>query len=117
MSRGTGSSARERWLLVERAVWAVGVVVVDVVDDEALDLLLVPDDGAVEEFSSDRADPAFGKRICDRGADGGLEDLEAFGSEDLVEGVDELAAAVTHERSVSGPNIVSCLLRLRFGIR
>ncbi|MFT7602332.1 MAG: hypothetical protein ACI8TP_005300, partial [Acidimicrobiales bacterium] len=31
-------------------------------------------------------------------SDRGLEDLEAFGAEDLVEGVDELAAAVTHER-------------------
>ena len=32
----------------------------------------------------------------------GAEDLEAFGSEDLVERVDELAAAVSHERSGIG---------------
>ena len=78
---------------------SVGVVVLDVVDDQAFELLLVPDDGAVEELSSDRSDPAFGERVGDWGADGCLEDLEAFGSEDLVEGVDELAASVSHERS------------------
>ena len=38
-------------------MWPVGVVVVDVVDDELFGLLLVPDDGAVEEFSADGADP------------------------------------------------------------
>jgi hypothetical protein len=37
-----------RWLLVEWAVRPVGVVVVDVVDDESFELLLVPDEGAVE---------------------------------------------------------------------
>jgi hypothetical protein len=37
-------------------VWPVVVVVGDVVDDETLELALVPYDGAVEEFPSDRSD-------------------------------------------------------------
>jgi len=35
------------------------VVVSDVVGDEAFELALVPGDGAVEEFSSDRSDPTL----------------------------------------------------------
>ena len=78
---------------------SVGVVVVDVVDDEVFELALVPDDGAVEEVSADGSDPAFGERVGNRSADRCLEDLEAFGSEDLVEGVDELASLVSNEGS------------------
>ena len=78
---------------------SVVVVVVDVVDDDALELALVPDDGAVEQLAADGSDPAFGERVGHRSADGGLEDLEVFGAEDLVEGVDELAAPVTDQCS------------------
>ncbi len=78
---------------------SVLVVGVDVVGDEAFELALVPDDGAVEKLSADRSDPAFGEGVGYRRADRALEDLEAFGSEDLVEGVDELAASVSDECS------------------
>ncbi len=71
------------------------VVVVEVVDDNAFELLLVADDGAVEEFTTEIADPAFGERVRDRGSDRWLEDCYGLGAEDLVEGVDELAASVT----------------------
>ncbi len=92
--RGTGVGVwrGQGWSLVEGAVGSVFVVVVDVVDDDTLELPLVPDDGAVEKFSADGADPAFGERVGHRSADGRLEDIEALGVEDLVEGVDELAA-------------------------
>ena len=39
------------------------VVMVDVVDNEALELLAVPADGPVEEFASKRADPALGEGV------------------------------------------------------
>lgn len=74
---------------------------VDVVNNEPFELVLVPDDGAgqpfglLEEFTADGSDPSFGECVGYRRADGCLEDLEAFGVEDLVEGVDELAASVT----------------------
>ena len=75
----------------------VGVVVVDVVDDESFDLTLVPDDGPVEELTAQRADPAFREGVRDGGADWALEDHHSFGSEDLVEGLNELTSAVTHQ--------------------
>ncbi len=86
-----------RGSLFERLVGSMLVVVSDVVADEAFELAAVPDDGAVEDFSADRSDPAFGERVRDRGPDGRLEDLEAFGAEDLVERVDELAAAIADQ--------------------
>lgn len=71
-------------------------MVANVVDDESFELVLVPDDGAgqpfglLEEFSAQGSDPVFSEGVGYRCADGGLEDLEAFGSEDFVEAVDEL---------------------------
>ncbi len=88
-----------RWSLVGGAVGSVAVVVLDVVDDEKLQLVLVPDDGAVEELGADRSDPLSSEPVGHGRADGGLEDLEAFGSEDLVEGVDELATRIGDRRS------------------
>jgi len=67
----------------------VGVEVVDVVNNEPFELVLVPD-----ELSADGSDPSFGECVGYRRADRCLEALEAFGSECLVEGVDELAASV-----------------------
>ena len=74
----------------------------DVVSDEPLKLALVPDDGAVEELSSNGADPAFGERVGHWDADRGAHDLETIGAEDLVEVVDEMAGAVTQKRSGVG---------------
>ncbi len=45
--------------MIERSMGSVLVVVIDVVDDEALKLVLVPDDGAVEELAAQGPDPAF----------------------------------------------------------
>ena len=86
------------WSLIERTVGPVRVVMIDVVDDKLVELAAVPDDGAVEEFASQGGDPAFGERVRHGSAHRCLEDLHTFGSADLVEGVDELAAAVAHER-------------------
>jgi hypothetical protein len=79
-------------------VGPVLVVVVDVVDDESLELRLVPDEGAVEELAAKGADPSFGECVRHGSPHGGLEDLDAFGPEDLIEGSGELAASVAHER-------------------
>jgi hypothetical protein len=60
----------DRWLLFEGSVGAVGVVVVEVADDEAVELSLVPDEGAVEQLAAQGADPTLGERVGDRGPDG-----------------------------------------------
>jgi hypothetical protein len=91
---GVGPMLRRWGLLLKGAVWPVGVVVLDVVDHEPFELPPVPDDGAVEQLG---ADPALGERVRHRGPYRCLQDLQAFSFEDLVEGVDELAPAVTNE--------------------
>ena len=78
------------------------VVVGDVVGDQAFELTAVPDDGSVAEFSPDGPDPALGEGVRYRGADRSLENLEACGAEDLVEGVYEVAAAIADECSGAG---------------
>ncbi len=87
------------WPLAERLVGSVLVVVSDAVDNEAFELSAVPDDGSVEELAAYRSDPAFGVGVSHRRADRTLEDLQALGAEDLVEGVDELAASVSDQGS------------------
>jgi len=86
-------------------VGSVLVVVLHVADDETFELMPVPDDRPVQQFTAKRADPAFSERVRDWGPDRGLEDLHPLGPEDLVEAVDELATAVTHQRFHSGEPI------------
>ena len=75
---------------------------VDVVDHEPLELALVPDDGAVKEFSAQGGDPAFGERVGHWDTSRGAQDLETFGSADLVEVAGELAGAVSPKCSSVG---------------
>ena len=74
------------------------VVVADVIHDQLFELVLVPDDGAVEEFAADGSDPPLCVGVGLWRPDRGLEDVEAFGAEYLVERVDELATSITNER-------------------
>ena len=78
------------------------VVVGDVVDDEAFELFLVPDDGPVEEFTADRANPSFSECVGYWRLNGCAEDLDSFGSKDLVERIDELAGSVADECTCVG---------------
>ena len=71
----------------------------DVVDDESFELVLVPDDGSVEEFAADGADPTFRERVGHGCRDGRPKDLESFGPEGLVDGSDELATPITNQRA------------------
>ena len=63
----------------------------------SFELLLVPYDAAVEEIAADEANPSFIEGAGHRGADGGFEDLEAVGPEDLVEAPYEFAVSVANE--------------------
>ena len=73
------------------------VVVSDVIDDKTFELSLVPDDGAIEEFTADRANPSFSERVGYWRAGRCSEDLDSFGSKDLVERIDELAGSIANE--------------------
>ncbi len=87
-----------RWTLVQGSVGSVLVVVVDVVDDDPLELPAVPHEGAVQELAAQGPDPAFGERVRNRRTAWGLEDLDVFGTEHLVERGGELAAAISNQR-------------------
>ena len=51
-------------VLVDTAVGAVLVVVVDVLDEQCSELFLVPGDRSVEEFMTKSPDPSFGVGVC-----------------------------------------------------
>src|SRR5881396_3258435 len=74
----------------------VGVVVVDVDAQDALELSAAADQEPVEALASDGADPSFGERVRRRCTKRGANDLDAF-AEDLVEGATELAVAVVDQ--------------------
>lgn len=77
---------------------SVPVVVVDVLGDEPVELMLVPDDRAVEQLASERPDPSFREAVGHRRTHRGGEDLHAFVAEDGVEGPGELAPTVADQR-------------------
>lgn len=100
----------------------VRVVLIDVVDDEAFELALVPDDRATEELAAQGRAPSFREGVGHRSTDWWLDYLQAFGSEDLIERVDRLAAAVAHQSTgvleslaVAHEKVAGCLSGPRAG--
>lgn len=71
----------------------------DIVGKNLFEVAPSGDQGPVEALGSHRPDPAFGKRVCPRRADRGLDDLDALGGEHLVEGSGEFHVAVTDEEA------------------
>ena len=59
----------------------------------ALEVAVVPDEGAVQQFAAHRADPAFGIGIGDRRGGRRADDRRAVAAEHVVERGDELAGA------------------------
>lgn len=87
-----------RCSLVAAPVRSVLVVVVDELGQKSLELSLVPDQGAVEEFVADGANPSLGERVRLGRARGCLDRFGADCGEHVVEGAGVLAAAVSdHE--------------------
>ena len=56
-------------------------------------------EGPVEAFSAGGPHEAFGVRVCPAGMRQGLEDLDAVGGENGVEGLDELGVSVVGSRT------------------
>ena len=83
--------------LVESSVRATVVVVLDVFLEELLELVFVPDDGAVEEFVTESAHPPFGVCVGLRrpGRCSGRGD--AGSGEDSVEGSGELSGTIANQ--------------------
>jgi hypothetical protein len=80
-------------------MWPMGVVVVDVDAQDALELPSAGDQEPVEAVAADGADPAFGERVCLWRLKWGGDDLDAFAAKDIVEVATELAVAVLDQEA------------------
>ena len=49
--------------LVDPAMWPVVVVVIDVLDEQRVQLVFVPDDRPIEQLVPQRSDPSFGESV------------------------------------------------------
>jgi len=77
----------------------MGVVVVGVDAQNALELFSTCDQEPVEAVAADRTDPALGERVRVRRPKRGADDLDALALEDVVEGAAELAVAVVDQEA------------------
>ena len=77
----------------------VAVVVVDVDAEHLLELSPADDQDPVEAVAADGADPALGECVRLRRPERCADDLDAVASEDLVEGVAELAVAIVDHKA------------------
>ena len=80
----------------------MAVVMIDVDTEHLLELSPADDQDPVEAVPADGADPAFGERVRLRGPERCADDLDAFASEDLVEGAAEFTVAVVDIRKRAG---------------
>src|SRR3954471_17840363 len=78
-------------------MWPTAVVVVLVLAEHRFGVLLVDDQGAIEEFASGAADEAFGNRDGPRCLHRCLDDADVGGGEDRVARGGELGGAVPKE--------------------
>jgi hypothetical protein len=85
--------------LVEGAVGAMCVVVLDVGREDSFEVAAVEDQEPVEALAADAADPAFGEGVRAGCANGCPDDPDRFGAEHLVEGGGELAVAIVDQET------------------
>src|SRR3954452_6391527 len=84
----------------------MAAVVMLVLAEHGGGVALVDDQDAVEEFSADRADEAFGDRVGPRCLPRRFDDRDVDGGEDGVEGGGELGVAVADEEPESLTGVV-----------
>ncbi len=77
----------------------VSVVVVDVDAEDVLELSAVDDQDPVEAIAADSTDPAFRERVRVRRPERCGNDPDTLASEDVIEGVAELAVAVVNQEA------------------
>jgi hypothetical protein len=87
-------------------VGTVRVVVVDVRAERTFDLARACDQEPVEALAADGADETLGDGVLLRRAERRPNDLESFGSEDLVEVTGELTVPIVDEESQRHPALL-----------
>jgi hypothetical protein len=113
---GGGSRHRfgEVWRpLVEGAVGAVSVEVVDVAREDSFEVAAVEDQEPIEALTADGADPPLRVRVRLGCAHRCSDDPDRFGAEDLVEGGSELAVAVMDQEPDRSDRLVNVSMMLR----
>jgi hypothetical protein len=78
-------------------MWAMSVVMLDVLLQYQVQVTGSGDQEMVKALSAQCADPAFGDRIRPRCPDGGAEDGDVGAGEDRVEGGGEFAVAIADQ--------------------
>lgn len=78
-------------------MWALGVVVVDVDAQDAVELARAKDQQPVQALRARGPHEAFGVRVGLRRAERRLDNVDAFRAEDLVKAGDELRVAVADQ--------------------
>src|SRR5215212_3939998 len=91
---GSGACGR---LLMQRSVWAVGVVVLDELVQHLRQVAWSGDQRVVEAFAAQSADEALGDRVCARCPDWGADDGDVGAGEHGVECGGELGVSVTDQ--------------------
>jgi hypothetical protein len=87
-------------------MWPLLVVVIDVGTQNPVEVAIACDQQPVEAFGSHGPDPALGDRVGSGRSDRRLDDLDAFGREDLVEGSGELAISVVNEETNGAGSLI-----------
>jgi hypothetical protein len=89
---------RIRWLLPERAMWTVAVVVSHVLAEDRRQMTLADDERPVGALPADGAHPALGERVRPGRLRRGLDHVDACVGEDRVEDGGELGVGVLRAR-------------------
>jgi hypothetical protein len=82
------------WVLVQRPVWPMGVVVIGVLAEDEPQMPLAGDQHLIEAFAAGAADPTFGDRVRARRLHGCFDEPDSGGREHGVEGRGELGVPV-----------------------
>jgi hypothetical protein len=80
-------------------MWSVGVVVLHVGVQDAIEMPTAQDERPVKGLSSNRSHPSLSEGVGLRGSDRGEDHSGPFGLEHLVEGTGELLIAVADEEA------------------
>ena len=94
-------------------VWAVLVEIVLVFGQDRCRVVLVDDEGPVEEFAADAADEPFGDRVRARRSNRGCDHLDVGAGEDGVERGGELGVTIADQEPEALPMSSRSMVRLR----
>jgi len=92
---------------------AMGVVLIDVVGKNGVELVAGEDQDPVEALPTDGADETFGERIGPRGTDRCANDPDLLGAEDLVKAGRDLVSRSRTRKWTACVRSANTMLRLR----